>query len=128
MDQAGKRLQQARALRADASMPERVLWNIFRGRGLDGIKFHRQQPIGRYIADFYCAEARIVVEIDGAVHSARAARDSERDAWMMADGILVLRFSASLCSRDADAVAMTVMREARKRSGAVRLEGGVMRF
>ena len=59
------------------------------------MKFRRQHPLGKYIADFYCAEARRVVEVDGARHLTAEGRRHEaiRDRWMMDQGIHVLRFT-----------------------------------
>lgn len=69
---------------------ERHIWEILRQRQLGGWKFRRQQPLGPYIADFYCAEARLVIEVDGGQHGTQG--DAERDAWMRAQGLEVLRF------------------------------------
>ncbi len=55
-------------------------------------KFRRQHNIGRFIADFYCHKARLVVELDGKIHEMQEARDAARDAWMIASGLTVLRF------------------------------------
>ena len=47
---------------------------------------------GRFIVDFYCHEAQLVIELDGAIHKGRQDHDAERDAWMIANGLTVLRF------------------------------------
>jgi very-short-patch-repair endonuclease len=65
---ADRRTGRARDLRRDQTDVERKLWGMLRGRQLCGFKFRRQHPIGRYFADFACAEARIVVELDGGQH------------------------------------------------------------
>ena len=59
-----------------------------------GVKFRRQHPIGRFIVDFYCAEARLVIELDSEAHSEpkQTEQDMERDAWPQARGYRVLRF------------------------------------
>jgi very-short-patch-repair endonuclease len=59
--------------------------------------FRRQHPIGRYVLDFYCAKARLAIEIDGISHdmSTRPKRDIERDAWLAAHGVTVLRIAAA---------------------------------
>jgi len=67
----------ARSLRREATEAETLLWGALRGRRLDLIKFRRQVPIDRYIADLLCAEAMLVVEIDGSQH-AESAYDRER--------------------------------------------------
>ena len=67
-------------LRANPTEPERILWTILRGRNLAGLKFRRQHPIEPYIVDFYCAEASLVIELDGQSHDDRKAYDDQRTA------------------------------------------------
>ncbi len=81
----------ARRLRRDATDAERKLWNRLRARAIDGAKFVRQEPIGRYVADFACREHRLVIEVDGGQH-ATDARDAVREQWLAAHGYRVLRF------------------------------------
>jgi very-short-patch-repair endonuclease len=82
--------RRARELRNDVSKTERRLWPHL-ARSACGAPFRRQHPVGPFYADYYCAPLRLVVEVDGPQHD--AARDSERDAWMEARGIDVMRFS-----------------------------------
>ncbi|HET6972145.1 MAG TPA: DUF559 domain-containing protein [Phenylobacterium sp.] len=90
---------QARAFRRRATDTERLLWKLLRDRRLEGLKFRRQVPVGRYVLDFLCLRHRLVVEADGPFHD--AAHDAERDAWLAGQGFRVLRFSNSdICSRD----------------------------
>src|SRR5438874_7037500 len=84
-------VQQARRLRRQMTDAERKLWAYIRNRQL-GVKFRRQMPIGRFIADFASEEAKLVVEVDGGQQALVVARDSERTAAMAALGFLVLRF------------------------------------
>ena len=58
----------ARRLRRTATSSEALLWQLLRGGGRTGKKFRRQHPLGLYTADFFCAEAKLLVEIDGAPH------------------------------------------------------------
>jgi len=85
-------LLRARELRQNQTPTEEILWIFLRGRRLRSAKFRRQHNIGRFIVDFYCHEARLVVELDGEIHRQRQHRDAERDAWMNASGLTVLRF------------------------------------
>ena len=85
-------LLRAKELRKQQTSTEQLLWECLRGRRLYGAKFRRQHNIGRFIADFYCHEAQLVIEVDGAIHRERQAQDAERDAWMNANGLTVLRF------------------------------------
>ena len=88
----------ARAQRKDMPRAEVLFWQPVRGGRFKGVKFKRQVPIAPFIADFDCASARLIVEIDGPVHDTddRRRRDEARDAWLTAQGILVLRFSTDL--------------------------------
>ena len=81
----------ARQLRRRASDAENVLWYFLRNRNLDGHKFVRQMPIGRYLADFACRELGLIIEIDGGQHSTSAS-DASRTAWLNGQGYAVLRF------------------------------------
>ena len=62
--------QRARRLRRTATKAD-ALWYRLRSRGLNGYKFVRQLPVGRYFADFACREARLVIEVDGSQHVGR---------------------------------------------------------
>jgi very-short-patch-repair endonuclease len=82
---------QARALRYSSTVAEQQLWQMLRGRQVMQAKFRRQHPIGPFIVDFFCKEARLVLEADGAPHFPRPPRDRRRDAWLAAAGLAVLR-------------------------------------
>ena len=84
--------QRSRELRHPLAPAEKILWEALRQRRLDGIKFRRQHPIGPYIVDFYCAMARLVIELDGASHVGQEEYDAERSAWLEAQGYFVIRF------------------------------------
>jgi adenine-specific DNA-methyltransferase len=83
--------KRARSLRKSMTDAERKLWSLLRNRKLSGYKFRRQVPIGPYVADFLCFEARLIVEADGGQHAA-AGHDSVRDEWLHSEGYTVLRF------------------------------------
>jgi len=59
---------------------------------MEGLKFRRQQPIGRYIVDFACFEEKIIIEADGGQHSVETGEDTERDEWLRGQGFRVLSF------------------------------------
>ncbi len=82
----------ARELRNNATEAERLLWHHLRRRQLNGFKFRRQRSIGRYICDFVCLDALIVVELDGSQHVGDAPYDAKRDAFLRSNGFRVLRF------------------------------------
>ena len=81
----------ARSLRRTATPAEQALWKVLRNRALVGAKFRRQPPLGPFILDFFCSEAALVVEADGAPHFPRPARDLARDRWRRAIGGSILR-------------------------------------
>lgn len=94
----------ARKLRREMTLPEVLLWKDLRGKKL-GLKFRNQHPIPPYVVDFYCASARLVVEIDGFAHdnAERATRDAKRDRALIEKGYDVLRLPASLILNDMEA-------------------------
>jgi very-short-patch-repair endonuclease len=85
----------ARDMRKNPTEAEAALWNELRGSRLLGWKFRRQQVMYGYIADFYCEQANLCVELDGDVHQGleQAAWDALRDAVVNVKGIRVVRFS-----------------------------------
>jgi very-short-patch-repair endonuclease len=91
-------LERALRLRKALTPQELGLWLRLKNRQLGGFKFRRQHPVGPYILDFYCAEARLAVEIDGAVHDHpdQVAHDRRRDAYFRERGIETLRLGATL--------------------------------
>jgi very-short-patch-repair endonuclease len=81
----------ARELRAGMTDAERKLWYALRDRRFVGCKFRRQVPVGPFIADFLCYDARLVIEVDGGQH-AESRRDVRRDRWFATNDFRVLRF------------------------------------
>ena len=106
----------ARRLRRAMSLPEVLLWRELRKRH-GGFKFRRQHPAGRYILDFFCAEARLAIEVDGAAHDMgdRPERDERRDRWLEAQGVTVLRVSAQDVLRDVERVIQLILMKASAR-------------
>jgi very-short-patch-repair endonuclease len=78
-------VERARDLRSNLTRPEALLWQHLRGDKL-GVRFRRQHRIGSYIADFYCAAANLVVEIDGDSHAEREEYDANRTWWLAQRG------------------------------------------
>jgi imidazole glycerol-phosphate synthase subunit HisF len=85
--------ERARELRGNQTKAEKLLWSRLAKKQL-GVKFRRQHPIDRFIADFYCHEVKLVVEIDGAIHLQKELRENDdlRDKIMTDMGIEILRF------------------------------------
>jgi very-short-patch-repair endonuclease len=99
----------ARHLRNTATEAERRLWQHLRRRQMNGFKFRRQRPIGRYVCDFVCLEAGVVVELDGSQHVAQAPYDEQRDAFLRSNGYRVLRFWNGSVFSEPEAVVQTIM-------------------
>ncbi|HEY6046109.1 MAG TPA: endonuclease domain-containing protein [Pyrinomonadaceae bacterium] len=87
--------QLARELRKQQTSAESFLWELLRNRRLLGHKFRRQHQFGDYVADFYCREAHLVIECDGTAHDGNEQwhHDQNRDAYMVAQGLHILRFT-----------------------------------
>ena len=96
----------ARRLRRTGTEAEKAHWVQLRDRSLGGAKFRRQHPIGRYIADFYCHEARLVIELEGGVHSEADQKeyDAIRNQALRSTGIRVLSFKNALVLQEISAV------------------------
>lgn len=87
--------ERAKALRKECTPAEKFLWKIIRDRKIKGFKFRRQHPIYRFVADFYCNEALLVIELDGNIHEVDEVRayDKEREDLLKELGLTVLRFT-----------------------------------
>ncbi len=114
--------KRAKQLRGNQTPSEVLLWQALRGRRLEGYKFLRQHPIrveagGRLtfvIADFYCAEAKLIVEVDGSVHENRQDLDEMRDSATFARGYHILRVSASDVEARLPEVLAVILREIKR--------------
>jgi very-short-patch-repair endonuclease len=102
--------ERARALRKSMSDAERKLWRGLRARRIDGARFRRPHPIGRYIVDFVCLEQRLVVEVDGGQHTEdeHIATDARRDRWLESEGYRVMRVSTTDIYGNIDGVLDTI--------------------
>src|SRR5262249_21166673 len=100
----------ARQLRRSQTDAERVLWFRLRDRRLAGLKFKRQVPIGRFVVDFVCKDARLIIELDGGQHDENKVRDANRTEILEAMGYLVLRFWNNDVLRNTDGVLEEILR------------------
>ena len=102
----GKSYERAKRFRKALTPPEARLWTRIRGNRLGGLRFRRQHPIGPYILDFYCPEALLAVEVDGASHDDpdRMARDRRRTIWLGRRNIRVVRIAAKAVRDELDGV------------------------
>ena len=82
----------ARRLRRNGTDAERALWRYLRNRTVLGAKFRRQVPIGPYVVDFVCFEARLIIEVDGGQHTVQTDQDAFRTAYLERHNFRVIRF------------------------------------
>jgi very-short-patch-repair endonuclease len=106
----------ARANRRPMTEAETALWQKIRSAQVDNWKFRRQHPVGRFIADFYCAEARLIVELDGRSHDATVNYDAERTEWLSREGYTVIRFANDDVLKDSDSVIAVIVRHCRDKA------------
>ncbi|MGA2823564.1 MAG: endonuclease domain-containing protein [Bacteroidales bacterium] len=101
-----EQFQTARSLRHDMTKAEKVLWNELKNRKMCGLKFRRQYPIHYYIADFYCHEKRLIIEVDGGIHRDKSVRehDENRSAELEGLGIRVIRVTNEQILKSLDEV------------------------
>lgn len=106
----------ARKLRREMSPAERRLWRHLRGDP-EGMHFRRQHGIGPYVPDFYCARARLTIELDGTGHGHgdQPDHDARRDTWLAANGIATLRILADALLHNLDGVLRHILETARLR-------------
>lgn len=86
-----------------------MLWERLRGRQLGGFKFRRQAPMGRFIADFYCAERKLIVELDGGIHDFQLEADQLRTEEMESFGYRVIRFKNEQVEKDIESVLSSIL-------------------
>ena len=84
----------ARSMRKLPTKAEKLLWDCLRNRKLNGVKFRRQQPMFRFILDFYCEQHKLCIEVDGGIHLTleQARYDKSRDEYLLEHGIQTIRF------------------------------------
>jgi adenine-specific DNA-methyltransferase len=101
-----QRVSLARSLRRNDTWAEQLLWRWLRDRRFSAYKFRRQHAFGPYILDFFCVEAFLDIELDGHQHGhpEEQLKDQERDAWLEARGVRVLRFWNASLRREKEVV------------------------
>jgi very-short-patch-repair endonuclease len=108
-----KSLLTRRELRNNSTPEEAVLWTQIKSRKIKGYKWRRQHPIGSYILDFYCPEAKLCIELDGAAHYTYngAREDNIRTSFLNSKGIKVIRFENRLIWDNIDYVLEIIEQE-----------------
>lgn len=100
----------SRQLRRNMTGPERRLWSKLGGKQLRGVRFRSQFPIDPYIVDFYCAKAKLAIELDGDSHDGRLAQDTDRTEFLERLGIRLLRVSNDEVLTNLDGVIKAIAR------------------
>ena len=106
----------AKRLRKAMTSPETGLWMALRRNGA-GLRFRRQHAAGGYVLDFYCAPARLAIEVGGEAHNRgdRPLRDAVRDEWLAEQGLHVLHYPAGDVLSNLEGVVCEIMKVALER-------------
>ena len=102
-------MHNGRNLRKNMTPAEQRLWKHLRGKRLGGYRFRRQQPLGQYILDFVCVDAKLVIEIDGGQHAEQTAYDETRTRYLQNLGFTVIRFCNNEVLQQIDAVLTAIL-------------------
>ena len=115
--------QVARQLRRNQTDEEKELWRALRGRQFAGFKFHRQHTVGEHILDFYCADAKLGVELDGFQHGLPEGiqRDAAREKFLAEQGIETLRFWNHQWRKNHDGCLLEIWNALQRRTGCVQI-------
>lgn len=108
-----ERTEFARQLRKQPTRAEDILWRCLRGSRFDGAKFRRQVPFDRYVVDFYCHAAKLVIELDGTQHAWFSDYDAGRSEVLQRLGVHVVRFTNEEVCADLDSVLARIRQELR---------------
>ncbi|HTB06573.1 MAG TPA: endonuclease domain-containing protein [Bacteroidia bacterium] len=106
-------IKRAAELRKNMTVAENLLWERIGKKQIFGVRFKRQHPISKFIADFYCHSALLVIEIDGEIHLKEeiAERDEGRDHEMKKLGLKVMRFTNDDIYNNIDEVITQIKQE-----------------
>jgi very-short-patch-repair endonuclease len=107
--------QAARRLRQQLTPAESALWSALQGRQLKGLKFRCQHPVGRFIVDFYCPSCKLVIEVDGGIHTQQQDYDQDRTEKLQRFGYYVLRFTNDEVMNDLETVLSRIVQVAKVR-------------
>jgi len=99
----------AQQFRREPTPAEAFLWSRLRYRQIAGVKFRRQHPIDRFIVDFYCQQAKLIIEVDGAIHGYSVEEDATRQEFLESIGFEVLRFKNEDVFNDIERVVRVIL-------------------
>lgn len=108
--------QKRKDLRNNPTKTEKLVWEILKGKKLEGYKFRRQYGVGKYVIDCYCVKKKLALEIDGEVHDSEESKkyDKEREDFIKNFGINILRIKNEIVERNIDEVAEMILKELKK--------------
>ncbi|MCY3829449.1 MAG: endonuclease domain-containing protein [Rhodospirillaceae bacterium] len=101
----------AKRLRKQPTDAEKRLWYFLHKKQLDGLRFKRQEPIGKFVANFVCTSLRLVIEVDGGQHGVEVEKDAARTAWLESQGYIVIRFWNNEVMNNIEGVLATIREE-----------------
>lgn len=115
---ASSTFEKAKILRKASTPAEKLLWKMIRNRKMLGLKFRRQHPLKYFVADFYCHEALLVLEVDGSIHELEEIKqyDKEREEMIMELGLTVLRFTNEEVFTEPEKIELEVEKHLQKNS------------
>jgi very-short-patch-repair endonuclease len=99
----------ARANRLKMTNAEQILWTHISNKKLNGLKFRRQYPIGRYIADFYNHDHHLIIEVDGSIHDLQKEYDKNKSSILQGNDCSIIRFSNKEIYEDIESVKQTII-------------------
>ena len=99
----------AKALRRSMTDAEKILWSKLRRRHLLGYRFRKQVPLGPYIADFFCVEELLIIELDGSGHAEQILYDEERESYFLRHHMRIIRFWNHEVFENLDGVLETIV-------------------
>lgn len=108
----GKLFEYGRALRQLQTKAEEKLWERLRNKKTNGMKFRRQHPLDKFVADFYCHEKRLAIELDGGMHESKMQKEKDRIRTEMLDklAITVVRFNNDEVLKDSIGVTKEIIK------------------
>ena len=101
--------ERAKELRCEMTPAEKILWQRLRSIKLKGLHFRRQQVIYGYFADFYFHQHGLIVEVDGGIHEKQKEYDADREAYLIAFGFRIIRFTNEEVNNDRKGVLQKVV-------------------
>ena len=110
-----KQLQNAKELRREMTPAEKILWKEVKANKLNGLHFRRQQIVHGYFADFYCHQHELIVEVDGGIHEFQQEYDAEREEYLGALGLRIIRFTNDEITQDLKGVLQKLVEACRKK-------------